>query len=1046
MLIPSKRQRRIYVEMAPRTGSNTWGSWVNLTPWFLEQESDITYDVDDESFEGRIEQENIIIKFNNLRGNFRQSDSDPEAIWGSSEYIYHSRIKFYDWIPDDDSTEYGSKPLIDPIIDGLIALELKYNTDYTISMSISSRLDILKEHYIVESLTGKIRTVTSQSVIRTVVDLLDSTYPSLGINTNGGIVRNSVLYTDVTPYDRNLLEMLFEVIDQGGAVGGLIGDDFFVSFPDFQDDLGTKTITQANLENVSNTELLYHFDDTDYNSGSGTSLDDKSSNNLNAGINTTKGLIAGWETTGLVNNSATNFYVVNDDGLGDPVFTISSFTVDILMEVRSFNGITEQEVSGAGTKIPAPVVAFTESTVANPTAFTASPVAEDVKVAGLVLTSDGKIAWMTAKDNLNYYISPKSYIIIDDIPGENSKVAITLSFDSSTGDYKFYIDGVFRKAFTDSEGYSLDEFTKIGKVVCRGALIDTGSSSVDREWIANTYRIQYSGFRLVSSVRTDAEILGDYIRTYGQEYDIYTASQELNTHTNRTLLRLDKYDNGSEFVKNYILYERNIDFKGAFEFGVSSVTSLQINFNFAGEEQIPLFTTGLSDLVDKINWADTSNTTNFDRAEKLRETYGVSIEFGSGISTASESVIIKFSGKFDYRKVELVFVLNLGGEVVTDSDRYFLVEGLTGSFEKYIAVPSPADITATIISKDDDSILKYGKKIHRMKNYDLVSTTLDKKLLTRNYLASRAIPRDRLFVKVPFRHVTDLYKRVIVSLDKENTSQIPFFFQEGGNFIDWLENGDYREKEFYTVGIRHNKEGHYTQLRLREADFSVLTYSPLLWLDGNDTDTIIESSNVVSEWKDKSGNDNHVTQATEADKPTYVPASGYIRFVNGDSLNNTSPNGLLSNDGDYTLFLVHNVIDPTTSTVDFPDILFFESDAGVTGVDRRPLIYYHKALDLLTASYNSTGGASFTPSTNTGKGLITNRRNSTTNYIALNGTVIDTDTQNDVTETNLQSIQVGDLDNQNLNIDHYEIIYFNRALSDSEVAFINNYLLNKWEV
>ena len=41
-----------------------------------------------------------------------------------------------------------------------------------------------------------------------------------------------------------------------------------------------------------------------------------------------------------------------------------------------------------------------------------------------------------------------------------------------------------------------------------------------------------------------------------------------------------------------------------------------------------------------------------------------------------------------------------------------------------------------------------------------------------------------------------------------------------------------------------------------------------LWLDAYDEDTITESGGAVSQWDDKSGEDNHATQTTEADKPT----------------------------------------------------------------------------------------------------------------------------------------------------------------------------------
>jgi hypothetical protein len=46
----------------------------------------------------------------------------------------------------------------------------------------------------------------------------------------------------------------------------------------------------------------------------------------------------------------------------------------------------------------------------------------------------------------------------------------------------------------------------------------------------------------------------------------------------------------------------------------------------------------------------------------------------------------------------------------------------------------------------------------------------------------------------------------------------------------------------------------------------------LLWLDASDSASVIRSSNLVSQWSDKSGNANHATQAVGANQPTYVAA------------------------------------------------------------------------------------------------------------------------------------------------------------------------------
>jgi hypothetical protein len=50
--------------------------------------------------------------------------------------------------------------------------------------------------------------------------------------------------------------------------------------------------------------------------------------------------------------------------------------------------------------------------------------------------------------------------------------------------------------------------------------------------------------------------------------------------------------------------------------------------------------------------------------------------------------------------------------------------------------------------------------------------------------------------------------------------------------------------------------------------------APALWLDASDTSTItLDGSNNVSEWRDKSGNGRHSTQATALSRPAYTPAA-----------------------------------------------------------------------------------------------------------------------------------------------------------------------------
>jgi len=92
------------------------------------------------------------------------------------------------------------------------------------------------------------------------------------------------------------------------------------------------------------------------------------------------------------------------------------------------------------------------------------------------------------------------------------------------------------------------------------------------------------------------------------------------------------------------------------------------------------------------------------------------------------------------------------------------------------------------------------------------------------------------------------------------------------------------------------------------ASFSPLDVSGLqLWLDASDASTITESSGSVSQWDDKSGNGNHVTQGTAANQPTTgtqtINSLNALDFDGGDWLLSSGNLGV-SNSTNFSVFAV----------------------------------------------------------------------------------------------------------------------------------------------
>lgn len=95
------------------------------------------------------------------------------------------------------------------------------------------------------------------------------------------------------------------------------------------------------------------------------------------------------------------------------------------------------------------------------------------------------------------------------------------------------------------------------------------------------------------------------------------------------------------------------------------------------------------------------------------------------------------------------------------------------------------------------------------------------------------------------------------------------------------------------------------------ADWTPAEIDTLLWLDASDSDTITEDTG-VSEWADKSGNGNDVSQATAASQPTYDSTNQCVCFDGDDDcLTLASRMGLTANP-DIMVFAVFDLVNLDT--------------------------------------------------------------------------------------------------------------------------------------
>jgi hypothetical protein len=214
------------------------------------------------------------------------------------------------------------------------------------------------------------------------------------------------------------------------------------------------------------------------------------------------------------------------------------------------------------------------------------------------------------------------------------------------------------------------------------------------------------------------------------------------------------------------------------------------------------------------------------------------------------------------------------------------------------------------------------------------------------------------------------------------------------------------------------------------------------WYDAADTDTITESSGDVSQWDDKSGNNNHITQGSSSLQPTHLGDS--IDFVSGQNLIKSSASNVLNANGKCSLFMVHDLLDPSTSSQLFIQIFSNNSTAG-GDLERRPRSFYAKAADTFNiGTAEAVAGAISDISTKTGLGVISYYTDDTDEYVYLNGAFEGTHTVVLDSTTTSSSLRVGDLNNQNLTITHREIILIADEISTETRQRIEGYLAWKW--
>ena len=210
---------------------------------------------------------------------------------------------------------------------------------------------------------------------------------------------------------------------------------------------------------------------------------------------------------------------------------------------------------------------------------------------------------------------------------------------------------------------------------------------------------------------------------------------------------------------------------------------------------------------------------------------------------------------------------------------------------------------------------------------------------------------------------------------------------------------------------------------------------PALWLDAADASTITLNGSTVSQWSDKSGNANHVFQATPSKQPT--PMTGEIDFDGiDDMLTAASPVLTGSYSGQLTLFSVSRL----------------QSDSGYlygsVDTDGTALYQQSSKIDLANTLTGATANQKLHGIASGSRGLVGTVYNNQSVIYSFNGTAVNADFAYTFAAPST-NFTLGNRFNGTASATywdgaHSEVIVLNRALTSTERHKLEGYLAHKW--
>lgn len=222
----------------------------------------------------------------------------------------------------------------------------------------------------------------------------------------------------------------------------------------------------------------------------------------------------------------------------------------------------------------------------------------------------------------------------------------------------------------------------------------------------------------------------------------------------------------------------------------------------------------------------------------------------------------------------------------------------------------------------------------------------------------------------------------------------------------------------------------------------------VVWLDAADPNTFTPLNPTngasISQWRDKSGNNNHGSQATGSQQPTYISASNSLNFTRTSSQVLNLPNGAFpTGNSSYAYFIVCSI----ASLTDGLGII----GGGNYGTNGQVMALRSFSTDGRIHQYwfnNDLSSAAGAYSANTRLIVEATYTSGGTRATLTNGTQLVSDTPGTRAQTNTNNTVGASYvaNNEYLNGTISEVIVFSNALTTAQRQAVEGYLAWKWRL